>query len=145
MCRTPGDGHPDTPDLAAVDRWCDACVHPVTGTVDVTLFYEDTVPNNAAAMVTFDWLVLLLTAIVAAMTVVAELRDITLCLLALDRADPPVPAGWRVALRTLAVVRRCTFLPLLVLMIPLVVVFKSGDALSICFNTVAVLFLAEIE
>jgi hypothetical protein len=144
-CGAPGDGRPGTPDLAMTNRWCDACVHPVTGTVDATIFWEDTVHNNVAAMVAFDWMVLLLATGVAAMTVVAELRDITLCLLALDRADRPVPAGWRVALRSLAMIRRYTFLPLMVTMIPVVVLFQGGDALSICFNTVAVLFLAEVE
>ena len=33
----------------------------------------------------------------------------------------------------------------LVMAVPIVVVYRGGDALSICFNTVAVLFLSEVE
>ena len=47
--------------------------------------------------------------------------------------------------RALATLRRYTFLPMLVAVVPAVVVFRGGDALSICFNTVAVLFLSEVE
>ena len=93
----------------------------------------------------FDWLTLLLCSVVMATAVMAELRDIELCLVALDRADPPLPAGWRLALRGLSIVRRYTFLPMLIMAVPAVVVAQGGDALSICFNTVAVLFLTEVE
>ena len=34
---------------------------------------------------------------------------------------------------------------MLVLAIPLLVMYKGGDALSVCFNTVAMLFLCEID
>eukprot|EP01052_Picozoa_sp_SAG31_P044127 SAG31_NODE_7584_length_1647_cov_2.329457_2_plen_102_part_00 len=77
------------------------------------MIIEDVTVNNVAAMNPFNWLLLLLASVVLATSVVAELRDIKLCLLALDRADPPVPAGWRVALRGLAIARRYTFLPTL--------------------------------
>jgi hypothetical protein len=130
---------------AAQVRWCDACVHPVSGTVDATMIIEDVTVNNVAAMNPFNWLLLLLASVVLATSVVAELRDIKLCLLALDRADPPLPAGWRVALRGLAIARRYTFLPTLVMAVPAVVVLQGSDTLSICFNTVAVLFLTEVE
>ena len=130
--------------MESVVRWCDACVHSVGGTVDATIT-SDITANNVAAMDASDWLVLVLCSAVLAIAAVAELRDITLCLLALDRVDPPLPAGWRVVLRGLATVRRYTFLPALVSAVPAVVVYRGGDALSICFNTVTVLFLAEIE
>eukprot|EP01052_Picozoa_sp_SAG31_P024911 SAG31_NODE_2152_length_6315_cov_6.487452_5_plen_126_part_00 len=124
-------------------RWCDACVHPVSGTVDATIYFEDVTVNNVAAMTSFDWLVLLLGSAVTAMAVVAELRDIKLCLLAVARTPPAT--AWRVALRALATLRRYVFLPALVAAVPTVVVVRGGDALSICFNTVAVLFLSEVE
>ena len=137
-------------------NWCNACGgdgHPIidtggkvgTGQVDTTMWFEDITVNNVAAMGPFDWLALMLASVVTATAVVAELRDIKLCLLALDRADPPLPVGWRLALRGLAIVRRYTFLPALVTAVPAVVVFQGGDALSILFNTVAVLFLTEVE
>ena len=37
------------------------------------------------------------------------------------------------------------FLPGLLLDVPILVLFNGGDALSICFNTVAILFLAEVD
>ena len=138
LCRTANSTDP-----AAVIRWCDACVHPTH--VDATMFYEDITVNNVRAMGTFDSLTLLLASAVTATAMVGEFRDIELCLVALDRADPPLPVGWRLALRGLAIVRRYTFLPLLTCAVPTVVVFQGGDALSICFNTVAVLFLTEVE
>jgi hypothetical protein len=36
------------------------------------------------------------------------------------------------------------FLPTLVMAVPFLVLFKGGDALSVCFNTIAILFLTEV-
>ena len=36
------------------------------------------------------------------------------------------------------------FLPALVVAVPMLVLFKGGDALSVCFNTIAILFLTEV-
>ena len=41
--------------------------------------------------------------------------------------------------------RRWVFLPVLVLTMPFLVLVKGGDALSVCFNTVAILFLCDID
>ena len=41
--------------------------------------------------------------------------------------------------------RRWVFLPMLSLTVPLLVMIKGGDAMSVCFNTVAVLFLCDID
>ena len=40
--------------------------------------------------------------------------------------------------------RRWVFLPALVQAVPTLVLTKSGDALSVCFNTIAILFLTEV-
>ena len=40
--------------------------------------------------------------------------------------------------------RRWLFLPTLVTAVPFLVLYKGGDALSICFNTIAILFLTEV-
>ena len=40
--------------------------------------------------------------------------------------------------------RRWVFLPVLVAAVPWLVLFKGGDALSVCFNTIAILFLTEV-
>ena len=54
-------------------------------------------------------------------------------------------SGYRFALTLLGGVRRWVFLPGLVNTVPLLVLFKGGDALSVCLNTVAMLFLCEID
>jgi hypothetical protein len=41
-------------------------------------------------------------------------------------------------------VRRWVFLPVLVAAVPTLVLVKGGDALSVCFNTIAILFLTEV-
>jgi hypothetical protein len=41
-------------------------------------------------------------------------------------------------------VRRWMFIPVLIVSIPLLVLYKGGDALAICFNTVAILFICEV-
>ena len=52
---------------------------------------------------------------------------------------------WRVALEVLQTFRQAFFLPLLVTLVPHVVVIRGGDSLNICFNTVAVLFLLQVD
>ena len=83
--------------------------------------------DNVDAMSTFDNLVLAFCAALVGMSAVAELRDIDLCMLTIDRADLPVPTGWRVALRTLANLRHYMLLPLLVANVPMLVLFGGGD------------------
>merc|ERR1712093_665666 len=41
--------------------------------------------------------------------------------------------------------RRWLFLPGLVANVPFLVLWKGGDALSVCLNTVAILFLCDID
>jgi hypothetical protein len=41
-------------------------------------------------------------------------------------------------------VRRWVFLPALFYVVPNLVMIKGGDALSVCFNTIAILFLTEV-
>jgi hypothetical protein len=36
------------------------------------------------------------------------------------------------------------FLPMLVDAVSILVLFKGGDALTVCFNTIAILFLTEV-
>ena len=53
--------------------------------------------------------------------------------------------GWRLALSFLLWMRRWVFLPSLVVDVPMIVLNKGGDALSVCLNTVAILFLCDID
>jgi hypothetical protein len=72
-------------------------------------------------------------------------QDIELCATAIRHAGDRIAPAYRFALSLLGGMRRWTFLPTLVTAAPVLVMFKGGDALSVCFNTVAVLFLCEID
>lgn len=82
---------------------------------------------------------------VVAITVVAELKDIELCNLSIARAGAHLSPGWRLGLTLLGGLRRWAFLPALVMTVPQLVLKLGGDALSVCFNSVAVLFICEID
>ena len=72
-------------------------------------------------------------------------QDIELCAMAIHHAGDRIAPAYRFALSLLGGMRRWTFLPTLTLAAPTLVLVKGGDALSVCFNTVAVLFLCEID
>jgi hypothetical protein len=71
-------------------------------------------------------------------------QDITLCSIAIAHAGDRLSRGSRFALTLLGGVRRWLFLPALVAVVPILVLTKGGDALSVCFNTIAILFLTEV-
>lgn len=64
---------------------------------------------------------------------------------ALENAGDNVDRGWQIALEFVNGLRRWCFLPAIVGIIPSIIVLKGGDALSVCFNTVAILFTLEID
>lgn len=72
-------------------------------------------------------------------------QDIKLCSIAIEHAGDRITPAWRFALSLLGGVRHWVFLPILVMAVPLLVMYRGGDALSVCFNAVAVLFLCEID
>eukprot|EP01052_Picozoa_sp_SAG31_P008927 SAG31_NODE_459_length_15396_cov_5.092502_5_plen_489_part_00 len=130
--------HPDV----AIAAWCDACVHPLTGEID-TLVESDLQTRNVNAMALFDWFALGLAALMVALTVSGELKDIRLCTISLKR-NPPSKA-WCIALSFLQGMRRWLFLPCLVIVIPFLLVTTGTSSLQICFNTIAILFLADVD
>ena len=86
------------------------------------------------------------TSTITAASVAAEIRDIKLCqITAATAARTKATLPWRVALEVLQTFRQAFFLPLLVTLVPHVVVIRGGDSLNICFNTVAVLFLLQVD
>jgi hypothetical protein len=74
-----------------------------------------------------------------------EWFDIELCTLALRDAGDNIDKNWKYVLKAMNFVRRYMFLPSVVAMIPILVVAQGSDAMSICFNTVAVVFLCELD
>ena len=124
--------------------WREACVRPIDGTVD-PLNQDSHIAGNVAAMGDFDWAAVLFTAVVVALAVVAELKDITMCTVAIRYAGEKLSPGWQFILTLLGGMRRCVFLPMLVWAVPALVLFKGGDALSVSMNAVAILFLCDID
>ena len=74
----------------------------------------------------------------------AATQDIMLCSIAITQAGDQLNRGFRFSLTLLGDVRRWVFLPTLVALVPFLVLVKGGDALSVCFNTIAILFLTEV-
>jgi hypothetical protein len=138
------NGHPKLMPRSAVASWCESCVNAIDMSVD-SLYMESLMRANVAAMAPFDWMAVLLTSFVVALAVIGELKDIELVELALHRVGDKVSPRWRICVWLIGAMRRWIFLPALVVDVPALVLYKGGDALSVCFNCVAVLFLTELD
>jgi hypothetical protein len=138
-----GGGAEMTLPATSVASWCETCVRS-DGTVD-PMTAISLMAANLAAMGPADHLALSFAAFIVAFTVVGELKDIELCAMAIAHAGDKLSKGWRLALGFLLWMRRWFFLPALVLTVPALVLYKGSDALSVCLNTVAMLFLCDID
>ena len=115
----------------------DGTVDPLTG--------DGLAAANLAAMGPLDDIALVFASFIVAFTVVGELKDIELCSMAVAHAGDKLSKGWRLALGFLLWMRRWVFLPALVMDVPMLVLLKGGDALSVCLNTVAILFMCDVD
>ena len=129
--------------IAMIENWCDQCVHAATYNVD-PLVMTSLIADNVKAMGPFDWGALAFSSFVVAFQVVGELKDIELCILSAHRAAD-MPTVWHVAIWFVQTVRRWCFLSALVAAVPVLVTFLGGDSLSVCFNTIAIIFMCEID
>ena len=123
--------------------WCDACFHSGSAHIDTWTQFEMHT-YNVQAMGVFDWTALWLAVTLVGLTVIGEMKDIRLCELSLEQSSSGKRA-LQPGLRTLGFLRRWVFLPLLMSTVPALVGTQGGDALSVSLNTVAILFLAEID
>jgi hypothetical protein len=128
----------------SVRAWCEACIF-TDGEVN-RLTIADQMVGNVMSMGAFDWMTLFFATYVVGLSIVGELKDIELCLLAIER----IPEGalswkWVSALSFCLELRRFVFLPAMLNIVATLVILKGGDALSVCFNTVAIIFLVEID
>eukprot|EP01043_Picozoa_sp_COSAG02_P070465 COSAG02_NODE_12489_length_1537_cov_2.862309_2_plen_235_part_01 len=53
--------------------------------------------------------------------------------------------SWWLAFRILNNIRRWVFLPVLLTSIPMMIMFGGADALTVCMNTVALMFLMDVD
>lgn len=126
-----------------VASWCTACVRN-DGTVD-PMSHDSLIAGHQHAMGLFDYAALVFASFIVAFTVVGELKDIQVTSIAVTHADEKLSKGWTFALRFVLWMRRYVFLPIVVANVPTLVLLKGGDALRICLNAVAILFLCEID
>ena len=133
------------------DNWCNACVMMQTREVD-TWKWSDKTEGIVKAMASYDWSTLLVASCLVGLACSQELGDIYLTTKLLQRLSAPADGGCcslenllYFGLQLLAVLRRHCFLPSLVMIIPHMVYNQGGDCLTVCFNTVAVLFLSDLD
>jgi hypothetical protein len=93
----------------------------------------------------FDWVALAFAFTIIGLAVVGELKDIELCTLAIERYGDALELKWRRALLLCQAVRRFTFLPVMLIATCSIIVIMGGDALTACFNSLAILFMTEID
>jgi hypothetical protein len=126
-----------------LEEWCNTCVHALNGHVD-RLTQGHGTALSVAAMSSPDIMVFVVVSYIVALTIVAEVRDVQLCRLALSRGAD-LNMGWRVAFGMLNGARRWVFAPGLISVIGMLVGYRGGDALNLCLNAVAVLFVCEVD
>jgi hypothetical protein len=115
--------------------YCASCVSGVTGAVD-GLQLRSLSEASVGAMGAYDWVALFFSSIIVSLTVVGELKDVVLCLDATAAAGDKFSSGLRIGMKLLHGLRRWSFLPMLVVTVPLLVIYRGGDALSVCFNSI---------
>ena len=97
------------------------------------------------AMAPLDWAALLLCAYIVGLQIVGEIKDVALCEMQERRNAKELSPGWLLALNILNRLRSQLFLAPLMGCIPSVVLTQGGSALNIAFNTIAVLFITEVD
>ena len=143
-------------------NWCKACVNWQADDVVKTTTEYDIREHHVWAMGKNDWIALILCSVLVGLGIGREVHNNHLCELALraqsgERLAPTdvrrgvregdlrsLPNLHQLPLLYLTAVRRYVFLPALVSTVAFLVVMKGGDALSVCFNTVAMLFLVDM-
>jgi len=109
--------------------------------------FGDVAEDRIDSMGAQDWVTLFLASLVVAFAVFAEIRDAVLCEIALRAISQKreVPRGWRFAIGGLNFARYYIFLPNVVLSVVELVLNDGGNVKNVCLNTVAVLFLLEVD
>ena len=109
--------------------------------------FGDVARDRVDSMMIQDWLALFLASLVVAFAVFAEMRDALLCSMALQDISRKreVPRGWRFAIRGLNFARYYIMLPNVIVSVVTLVLSDGGRVKEVCLNTVAVLFLLEVD
>jgi len=126
---------------------CEACY-------DLTMraFTGSSPYERIDAMLVTDWLALVIASGVIALAVAKEIQDIILCRLTYNRLLQAYDSGypkstllWNASHQIIAICRRFVVLPGVMSVAALLVSWRGADILSISLNTVAVLFLLDLD
>eukprot|EP01045_Picozoa_sp_COSAG04_P019726 COSAG04_NODE_1944_length_5162_cov_4.060020_3_plen_504_part_00 len=137
-------GAPATHTKQSATNWCDACVHAETGSVD-PLTNVGSAAATIATMSTLDWITAIFAAVIISLATVGDLKDIKLIGIAVTHAGENLGAAWRWAFAFVGGVRRWLFLPSVILAAGILIVAEGGGAKSVCLNSVAILFMLEVD
>jgi hypothetical protein len=101
--------------------------------------------QNADAMSILDWFAQIVCSYVVGLTLVGEVKDTELCAIAAERNRKELSRGWQIALALLNRFRSHFFVQNILICVPLVILLRGGGALTVAFNTVAIMFLTEVD
>ena len=130
--------------LGYIERMCDECTDD--GRKEYISLLEGLV-ENVTVMHYLDWLTLVLASFVIAFAIFGEVRDTMLCGFSVSeiRREKGVPRVWRFFFKTLTLLRIFVFLPAVMASTYVLILVFGGSAVDICLNSVAVLFLVEVD
>ena len=130
--------------VQGVSSWCQACVHATDGTVDM-MSEASMVFGYVAAMGAFDWLTLAFASYIISLTIAKDGKEIAVVEMAMEQAVEEVPRGVQLLLKATVWTRRYCLIPALLGASVTLVLSQGGDALSVTVNTVAFLFLLDVD
>jgi hypothetical protein len=123
---------------------CSACFDPAVQEFS-SKGMGKAVQENLNSMRFGDYSTVLLAAFLVGISIGEEIQDIFHCralrLSPLGQSQP----GFHLGLKILELIRQFALLPVVVIVVPLLVMHRGADALSLCFNTLALLFLLDCD
>jgi hypothetical protein len=144
---------------ASVARWCVACVQPrgideedgfaLTDDeheIAVSIMNKRLLAmSNMDSMALLDWTALVLCSYVVGLNVAGEIKDISLCEMSATARAMELSLPWQVALATLGRIRSQFFLAAVMGAVPGVVLTQGGSAMDVAFNSIAILFIMDVD
>lgn len=98
-------------------------------------------------MTWIDWCATFVSFFVVGLDFSGEMRDATLCQIAFTRLPEPVGkwSAWLIGLEIISSVRQFTLAPAMFIVLGILLIYRGGSSLEIFFNTIAFLFILQID
>ena len=139
---------------------CDQCKQHTRGK-DVYMTFHQIIDARILNMRTFEWLMLVMVMLVIAIRVSGVIRDTAVveltrrstifgtpwqgAMLSPRRLCACFPDFWHVVVGSLYYLRWGLLLPLVIMAIPMCVLYRGSDAVNVAMDTVAIMFMLEID